>query len=273
MELRIQVIGADGEIRHARAGAGEVFLGWRGRYEEGDRLVVECDAPVVRLVIQLDECLAPSHVLLRGGCFEFPVPFGSAKKSYGADSAFAGERHLCRVRVEDAREASSWKNLALNSHDLTPGEGVLTGSARDLPPVLFPHASTNAEPNNPQFIARNAIDGVVATERHGSWPHGSWGVAGRDDAWLRVDFGGPVVADELRIYLRAEFPHDTCWRSADVELSDGSVLSLRLRKTGDRQAFDLGGSRIEWLRLTRLKKEADEGFPGLSQLEVWGRRV
>lgn len=273
MKLTLSVVAADGAERTAFTGEDEVFLGWRGAYEPGDMLVVTCDAGEAHLIMQLDECLAESHVLLRGGRFEFPVPFGNAQKSYGAGRAFEGERHMARVRVEDSREAGAWRNLALNAHDLTPGEGVLAGTPRDAAPVLFPHASTNAEPNNPQFIARNAIDGVISTGNHGSWPHESWGVAGRADAWLQVDFGEPVMADELRFYLRADFPHDTCWEQATLTLSDGTELSLTLEKTGARQTFDLGGRTIEWLRLGNLVKRDEDGFPGLSQLEVWGTRA
>ena len=273
MKLTLSVVAADGAERTAFTGEDEVFLGWRGVYEPGDKLVVTCDADEAHLVMQLDECLAESHVLLRSGRFEFPIPFGDAQKSYGAGRAFEGERHMARVRVEDLREAGVWRNLALNAHDLTPGEGVLAGTPRDTAPVLFPHASTNAEPNNSQFIARNAIDGVISTGNHGSWPHESWGVAGRADAWLQVDFGEPVAADELRLYLRADFPHDTCWERATVVLSDGTELLLTLEKTGACQTFDLGDRAIEWLRLGNLVKRDEDGFPGLSQLEVWGTRA
>ena len=273
MRLTLSVIAADGAIRYALEGENEVFLGWRGAYEPGDRLVVSCDVKEAHLVMQLDECLAESRVLLRGGRFEFPIPFGDAQKSYGTGRAFEGERHMARVRAEDPRGIGAWRNLALNAHDLTPGEGMLAAVPRDAAPVLFPHASTNVEPGNPQFIARNAIDGVVEPGMHGSWPHESWGVAGRADAWLQVDFGEPVIADELRLYLRADFPHDTCWERATVMLSDGAELPLALAKTGARQAFDLGHRVIEWLRLGNLAKRDEDGFPGLSQLEIWGRRA
>lgn len=273
MKLTLSVVAADGAARYVSDGEDEVFLGWRGAYKLGDRLVVTCDTDEAHLVMQLDECLVESRVLLRGGRFEFPIPFGDAQKSYGAGCAFENDRHVARVRVEDPREASTWRNLALNAHDLTPGEGALADASRAATPVLFPHASTNAEPNNPQFIARNAIDGVISTGNHGSWPHESWGVAGRADAWLQVDFGESVVADELHLYLRADFPHDTCWEHATVMLSDGTELSLALEKTGARQVFDLGSRTIEWLRLGNLVKRDEDGFPGLSQLEVWGKRA
>ncbi len=66
--------------------------------------------PREHLVVKLDAALETSHVLLQGGRFEFPVPFGDDRKPYGAQ-AFTGERHNAFARVEDAREVSAWRNL------------------------------------------------------------------------------------------------------------------------------------------------------------------
>lgn len=263
--LTLSVIDARGNEKHVARGEGEVTLSWRGAYEPGDRLVVTCPAERAHLVMRLDACLEESCVLLVSGQFELPIPTEQQRCPYGKGWAFADERHWAFVREEDPREAASWRNLALNAHDQRLAEGEA--------PVLYPHASTNVICDNPQFWARNAIDGIFETAGHGSWPHESWGINGNRDAWLRVDFGEPVVADELRLYLRADFPHDTCWRSARAELSDGTELELALEKAGVRQSFSLGGRTIEWLRLHSLEKADEDGFPGLSQLEVWGRRA
>ena len=276
--LKISVVASDGQLRHEAAGTDEVTLSWRGAYAPGDRLVVTAGEDPVRLVLKLDECLAESHVLLFGGRFEFPIPVDAPEQvAYGKGRAFTGERHWAFVRVEDEREHGAWRNLALNAHDLKLGEGEALAAGHDpeslARPVLFPHASTNVVCDNPQFYARNAIDGVFEASKHGSWPHESWGVAGNPEAWLRVDFGEPVMADELRLYLRADFPHDTCWEHARLELSSGEDLALELAKTGARQTFDLGGRTLSWVRLHGLEKRDEEGFPGLSQLEVWGRPV
>lgn len=267
--LRLSVVAADGSVRWQGEGAGEVVLAWRGAYDPGDSLVLETDTSYdLWLVVKLDACLERSVVLLRGGRFVFPIPFGDEQKPYGKGRAFEGERHWGFARVADPREVGSWRNLALNAMDrklaaCEPEAGSV--------PVLYPHASTNVVCDNPQFSPRNAIDGVVSPGRHGSWPHGSWGVNDQDDAWLRVDFGAPVVADELRVYLRADFPHDSCWREATVEFSDGGRQRLELVKSGARQSFALGGRRIEWLRLCDLQRREEPGFCALSQLEVWGQ--
>lgn len=259
--LSLRVVRETGEVAYFAEHKDEVTLSWRGSYALGDKLVIRCDECPAHLVMKLDASLAESRVLMTEGVFEFPIPLGDAQKAYGKGWAFADERHFAFVRAEDPREAETWRNLSLNSCD----HGEVRG--------LYPHATSNIETDNPQFIARNAIDGVIETSGHGSWPHESWGVAGRPDAWLKIDFGEPAVADELRLYLRADFPHDTCWESAQLELSDGSVLELALEKTGDRQTFDLGGRLVSWVRLKRLIKRDEAGFPGLSQVEVWGCRA
>ena len=77
------------------------------------------------------------------------------------------------------------------------------------------------------------------------------------------------MADELWLWLRADFPHDGWWREATLVLSDGTNRTLPLEKTGGRQSFDLGGSVVSWLRLEGLV-QAESGFPAFSQVEVWG---
>ena len=258
--IGLSVVRQSGEIACEMERENEVTLSWRGGYQPGDKLVVRCDTVPVHLVMKLDVSLAESCVLLTQDTFEFPIPLDERQKAYGKGWAFEDERHYACVRVEDPRETGAWGCLSRNSCDYEGAAG------------LFPHAASNIPMDNPQFIARNAIDGVIETSSHGSWPHESWGVAGRSDAWLKIDFGELVIADELRLYLRADFPHDTCWGSAQLELSDGSVVDLSLKKTGERQSFCLGGARASWAMLKRLVKRAEDGFPALSQIEIWGRR-
>lgn len=263
MRIGLSVVSSDGAVRWSGEGEDEVVFGWRGAYDPGDRLLVTAAADAVWLSLQLDSCLAPSLVLLKGGRFTFPVPDAAQQVAYGKGTAFTGERHYARVRVADSRELASWRNLALNAHDLELPEGE--------EPCLFPHAQTNVPATNPQFYARCAIDGTVVPWRHGSWPHGSWGIGGRSDAALTVSFGAPVLADELRLYLRADFPHDSWWESAVAVLSDGERLALEFGKTGACQRFSLRHRTVSWLRLERFQQAPEPGFPALSQIEVWGR--
>lgn len=263
--LTLSIVAADGEERCRYEGAREVTLSWRDFYEPGDRIVVTSDECRARLAMKLDAALPESFVTLAGDRFEFPVPVDAACKDYPQGIAFAGERHWCYVRVLDEREYGSWRNLALNAYDLR--------TAEDERPQLYPHAATNVACDNPQFFAKNAIDGVFETSNHGSWPHESWGVAGRADAVLRIDFGEEIRADELCIYLRADFPHDTCWSRAHIELSTGEVLEVELAKTGEAQCFDLTGREFSWLAVKPFDKIDPDGFPAISQVMVMGTPV
>lgn len=260
--LTLSLVGADGTVRGTSTGAGIVQLDTRyAEYQPGDTLVLESSERGVELEVMLDESLPPSVVYLADARFEFPVPQDAARDGYPS-SAFTGDTHWGYARVLDPRERENWRNLALNSHDLE-GQGA-----------IFPHATTNSGATNPRFLARNAIDGTWQSIHHGRWPYESWGINGRDDAWLQVDFGRPVHAEEVVLCLRADFPHDTWWQQATITCSDGFETTVRLEKTGLPQRFGLGedGRDVEWVRLSNLVKADDPAeFPALSQLMVMGR--
>lgn len=262
MGLHICVASGGGSIRSEGAGDDLAMIDLRyADFAEGDCIVVESDKAPAEVEVCLDPYLRPSVVWLDAGRLVFPVPFGVAREPYG-QPAFEGETHWGYVRLLDGRERGNWRNLALNSHDLEGVAGV------------FPHASTNSGATNVRFLARNAIDGVFQSCHHGRWPYGSWGINGREDAWLQVDFGRPVHACELVLFLRADFPHDAWWERARVTCSDGYDVEVSLEKTGGPQRFDLGGRDIEWLRLSDLKKADDPSpWPALSQLMVMGRLI
>lgn len=259
MGLHVRVISDDGKVRASGSGDGLAMFDLRyTAFDEGDHIVVESDEAPAEVEVCLDPYLTSSVVWLADGRMDFPVPFGVAREPYG-QPAFEGETHWGYVRLLDARERGNWRNLALNSHDLEGAEGA------------FPHASTNSGATNVRFLARNAIDGVFQSRHHGRWPYESWGINGRDDAWLQVDFGRAVHACELVLFLRADFPHDAWWERARVTCSDGYEAEVSLKRTGAPQAFDIGGRDIEWLRLSDLRKADDPSpWPALSQLMVMG---
>ena len=211
-------------------------------YQPGDKLVVEC-SPDRDIELMLDEALAPSVVRVPTSHMEFPIPFEAAREPYGQE-AFAGDYH--------------W-SYALNSHDL---EGT---------DQSYPHALTNSGATNPRFLARNAIDGIFQTCHHGRFPYESWGINGRDDAWLCVEFGRPVRADTVVLFLRADFPHDTWWKSARITCSDGFEQTVALHKTGMPQEFRIGPRLVEWVCLSNLEKADNPAeWPALSQIMVMG---
>ncbi len=163
-------------------------------------------------------------------------------------------------------ETSHWsrkgdyKNLALNPNDVRG------------PAATYPHATSNSECRNELcYAAKNVIDGSAANRGHGP-KYPSWGPAQLTDLWLKIDFGRPIEADKVVIYIRADFPHDAYWRTGTVEFSDGSKEKVSFRKTAAPQEFRFTPRRIYWLRITDLVQDEPLGWCGFTEVEVWGRQ-
>ncbi|MGN0661913.1 MAG: carbohydrate-binding protein, partial [Faecalibacterium sp.] len=182
------------------------------------------------------------------------------KRTCYSPKSFAGECHLLRARTATKEECSARRNLALNPFDL-PGEHG-----------FFPHASANIETRGEAiFAARNAVDGIFENSSHGEWPYQSWGINRDPQAELRVDFGRKVLVDELRLTLRADFPHDSWWDQVTAEFSDGSRETFEPVCTAQPQSFQFTARAVEWIVLKELKKAPDASpFPALTQFEAWG---
>lgn len=231
-------------------------------YHEGDKIVVETDRPGALLEVKLDASLSPSIVYLSGTSLVYPIPFEKERRAY-ADFAFSGNRIWGFVRTVSPRELSNYRNLALNAHDLTDAAGV------------YPHATTNTGATDHRYLARNAIDGIFQNHSHAEWPYGSWGINGREDARLRVDFGRPVRAFEVVLFARADFPHDGWWDRATLTLSDGEQRELSLEQTAQPQTFSLGekGHVVSWVELGSLHNASESPWPALTQIMVLGTDV
>ena len=174
--------------------------------------------------------------------------------------SFAGACHIIRARFATPEEIAARRNLAYNPYD----EHGDTG--------FFPHAHANVETRGEAvFAARNAIDGVYENDAHGIWPYQSWGINRDPNAALTLDFGRPVTIDELRLTLRADFPHDAWWTQATVEFDDGSREVLELKKSAAPQCFAIAPRTVKSLKLFELIKAEDPSpFPALTQIEAWG---
>lgn len=260
MQITLRCVDANGNVIASNSDPSFCQLDIRYRpFEPGDRLELLCDETDIELEITLDYSLTPSIVYLASGRHVFPIPFGDDRDPYG-QAAFDGDCHWAYARLLDEGERANYRNLACNSCDL------------ESQTACFPHASTNSGATNNRFLARNAIDGIFQTCHHGRWPYESWGINGHDDAILKVDFGRPVLAEELILFLRADFPHDTWWKQATLTCSDGFSKELGLSKTGAPQRFALGRHTIEWVTLSDLVQVEDvPGWPALSQIMVMGR--
>ncbi len=258
-----EIAGTDG---HASSAISSV-LAFDHVYQPGDHIVLRGPRRVaVRFDQNFSECLLflPES---SGGKFDYEIPFGRVEQQPGsayAPESFAGHSHRVTVRAWNRNERRGYRNLALN-----PCDPVLP---EDAPAQAFPHSSTNSYARNLfDFAARNAIDGVEQNGHHGVWPYQSWGPEKRLDLWWQLDFGRPVEVDKIRLMIRADFPHDSYWKSAVVEFSDGSQLPLQISSSSNLQEFHFTKRAVSWFRLTKLTPEDPAKWCSMIEVEAWGR--
>lgn len=260
--LKLKILNAAGEVLCQSPEGDQVSLVYKAAYAPGDRVVVESTEPGVDCLLQLEDSLAPSLVLLRENTLVWKIPFEEQRIIY-SPKAFTGELHLVKASLAQPEEVYSWRNLAQNCYDAHGEEGG------------YPHASANVETRGESvFAAQNAIDGIYENCSHGAWPYQSWGINRDPQAEWYLDFGREVELDELRITLRADYPHDSYWTQGKVRFSDGSELTLSFEKTDRPQVFQITPRTVTSLCLHSLIKAEDESpFPALTQFEAWGTVV
>ena len=236
MELiKLKLLDTDGMTLLTAPAAGQVSLVYMNAYKPGDRVSLEIGTPGQYVVIQFEDTMAPALVYVVKREINFHIPFGEQAITYSPKS-FAGACHIIRARFATPEEIAARRNLAYNPYD----EHGDTG--------FFPHAHANVETRGEAvFAARNA------------------------NAALTLDFGRPVTIDELRLTLRADFPHDAWWTQATVEFDDGSREVLELKKSAAPQCFAIAPRTVKSLKLFELIKAEDPSpFPALTQIEAWG---
>jgi len=247
--------------------AKEAELAFDRVYEPGDRIVF---GGPQRMALHVDDSM-PDCVIYapRGslGGLSYEIPYGKEEKQTGsayAPESFAGGSHRVSIRPQGKKEISEYRNLALNPCDLMRRD--------DASVQVFPHASSNSVSRSLfDFEARNAIDGRVLNGHHGVWPYQSWGPQLRTDIWWKLDFGRPVELDKIRLMVRADFPHDSYWKSADVEFSDGSRVPLEISSSPEFQDFSFSKRRVTWLRITNVVPADPAKWCSFIEVEAWGK--
>ncbi len=259
MQIKIEILKKDDSTYMECTSENEVFMVFNEAYEEGDKIRVSCYCTNVFVILKLDECMDSTFVFLKDALV-YEIPFGIMKVSLNS-KCFVGKRHYLYAREASKEEIELRKNLALNPYDTHENT------------ELFPHVFANDETDSESvFAARNAIDGLIANTFHGEWPYTSWGINMNPDATLTVDFGREVRVDTIVLYLRADFPHDSWWRSVDVQFSDDTNIRFGLKKKNTAQSFSFGAKTITYLRLENLVKAEDKSFfPALTQIQVFGK--
>lgn len=262
--LSLKLLSENGEVK-ARAYGEEIDDTFTGEFGRGDRFRLETDgAKFVKMA--LAPTLAPSVVYLPDGVFEFGIPFDRERTACYAPGTFDGDSH--RVRAWELSDAEIYgeRLISLNSHD------------RHNVPKYFPHAVANfVTREDPCFFERNAIDGITDNTGHGNYPFHSWGGGLREDLEYEVDFGADVEVNRVTIYLRADFPHDTYWKEAELEFSDKSRIPLTLLGTKDGQTFEFPVKTTRTVKLTGFRQmrleDGSLSFAALSQIEIYGKYI
>lgn len=258
--IKLKVLNAKGLTYLTCPEGDSVSVVYTAAYQPGDFISLECREPNCYCVVQFEDSLAPALIYVTQRTVNYRIPFGENRIVF-SPKAFSGERHLIRARLATEEEIAQRRNLALNPYDQHGDNG------------FFPHTSANVETRGEaSFASYNAVDGIYENLSHGEWPYQSWGINRDPNAAWTLDFGRPVTVDELRVTLRADFPHDSWWTQGTVEFSDGSRETLRFEKTAVPQRFAIAPRTVTKLTLHSLQKADDPSpFPALTQFEAWGR--
>ncbi len=259
--LELKIINKDGAELFCEK-AEKIDALYNGEYQEGDKIVIH-NGGSEYLALKLDEALAESIIFSTSSKVEFEIPWGVLKRGYD-ENAFSGTSHRI-VAYEPADEVKYGTRLiSLNSHDKR-------GQKR-----YFPHAYANLVTREQvSFFERNAIDGVCNNSDHGDYPYHSWAGGAREDLEYYIDFGTDVEVDKIVFFLRADFPHDTYWKSLEVEFSDGSKVPASFEQTADGQELVLDEPKTtRTVHLTNFKQAVYPfSWAALSQIEVYGRYI
>ena len=275
--LTLKIIGRDGAVRLEKKGMSIDEL-YEGQLCEGDKIKVllsNCEF----IAVKLDPTLAESIVWVPNKSFEFEIPTAHQLKMGYHPDAFASNSHRITVREPEDDEIYGYRNISLNSHD------------KHSKVRYFPHASANfVTREDPCFYERNAIDGVINNQGHGAYPYHSWAGGARNDLSYVLDFGREVEIDKLVFYLRADFahdpktgiPHDSYWKSIDIEFSDGEVINASFTMDGTDlnpenskgQVVTFDKKTTKTVRLFNFTQVSEVlSFAALTQIEVYGNII
>ena len=121
---------------------------------------------------------------------------------------------------------------------------------------------------------------------HGAYPYHSWAGGARNDLEWWLDFGRDVEIDKLVFFLRADFkhdqngvPHDSYWKSIDIEFSDGEIIHGEFTLDGsDLNPKNSEGVAIEFekkvtrtIHLFNFTQVTEKlSFAALTQLQAFG---
>ena len=259
--IELKILTASGEEKFSAKGL-EIDTVYNGEFKEGDKIIVR-KPDTEYIAVKFDETLEESIIFSPLSTIEYPIPSGDLMAGYNKD-AFKGDKHRLIVYEPDDSIKYGSRKISLNAYDIK-------GQKK-----YFPHAYANLVTREaPCFFERNAIDGVTQNNGHGEYPYHSWAGGAREDLEYYIDFGTPVEVEKAVFFLRADFPHDTYWKSLDVEFDDKTCVTANFVKTGEGQELVLPEKKTtRILHLTNFKQaELPFSWAALSQVEIFGNYI
>ncbi len=259
--IYLKIKDVNGDVKFKAEGE-KIDVVYEKEYREGDTIEIKLSESEYA-ALKLDEVLVESIVYMPDKEFVFSIPFDDVRAAAYGEEAFAGANHKISVRIPDDEEAFSYRVISLNSHDMRGKSGA------------YPHAHANfVTREEPCFYERNAIDGVCRNELHGWYPYHSWAAGAREDMDYFIDFGCEVETDKIVVFLRADFPHDTYWKSFDILFSDDTKVHAEFEETAEGQEIKFEKKKTSFIHLTNFKQAVNPlSWAALSQIEVHGNYI
>ncbi len=257
--INLKIVGAN-QNEKLNISANVIDTIYNDGFEKGDKIIIALK-DIQYVAMKLDDKMEEAFVYCPNKWFEFEVPFGDERVCYNPES-FLGTNQRIMVREITNEEFYSSRKISLNPYDRQGSKN-------------FPHARANfVTRNSPHFYERNAIDGITENKGHGEYPYHSWAGGAREDLEYYLDFGAEVEIDKIDFYLRADFPHDTYWKSLDIEFSDGSIANMQFEGIADAQSITFEKKRTKTIHLTNFKQVSTPlSWAALSQIEVFGNYI
>lgn len=245
---------ASSPITKGKAG---INLNFERDFQEGDYFLI---TGANYLYINLKDSIKSGYVYAPDKSFRYTIPLNERGRTIPL-TTFSGQSHQIEIRSCSEKEFKVSRNIAFNPFDI---RGISK---------YYPHATSNSEYGNQSvFAAKNVIDGFTANHNHGKWPFQSWGPYKADSIWLKIDFGKEVEVDKIVIVNRAQFAdnHDSAWKNATLEFSDGTTEKISLRKTHLPQEIKIKKRKTSTIKFLELKAFEDN-WCSWTEVEVWGK--
>ena len=260
--IQVSVQNAGGAELASGSDSKTLTVNYPAPYQKGDTVVV-AGSKGASFFVQMDSAVPEALIYAPTGRMTYPIPFAQERKDGYDPAAFGKGTQAIKVRLATSAELAAYRNLSLNALDKR-------GQTE-----YYPHANANSVTrNDPKFYERNAIDGNLQNNHHGSWPYESWGPDKNPDAALKIEFGREVLVDKARIVLRADFPHDSYWKSLNLRFSDGSTVEVALEKKGEAQEITFPKKKVSWVQLENMQQGITPlGWAALTEIEVYGSDV